>query len=567
MRTKKTMDYRFPHYTEDDLRALDPEALVWAYCLLQDRFEHLRDYDLPDLEEKYRISLVKRFGRSTEKSSSLTGHSQEKKPDGKATEQKSGESEQTDKVQKNHPVRHAGCADKVKKNLTVVDEQIELTPEELVKTFGEGVSYKDDPNFEKTYDVVCSLPVTHYIRRYHIHVYRGGGKIVTAVRHIGKMKAGSLMTPDILAEIVNDRCVLQLPMNRISQDFGRNGFPLTRQTMARWCIDIGFQYIGPLVCRMLDLLKAQRYLHADETFLTVARTSSGERKECRQWVFRTSSLLDAPQIIVFWFDETRSTDVLRELFGDAKSLVIICDAYVSYKTFAKEKEGDTIIANCYTHARRNFTDIIKAIPGFKTLSEEEQNEILSCRIVRMIDRIFKLERELKDLDAESRLAARQEKAMPIVNELFDFLHSLPDSDFDKSSKLYEAVNYMKNQEDGFRVFLQDGKVPVHNSSCEQAIIPFSLGRNNWKCIDSIDGAITLGYYYSLTETAKANGAVPLYYLKYLFERLPALFEASGGKPAPQSFDSLMPWTEDYRSYERQTIAELNKNLMQWKPAS
>ncbi len=99
---------------------------------------------------------------------------------------------------------------------------------------------------------------------------------------------------------------------------------------------------------------------------------------------------------------------------------------------------------------------------------------------------------------------------------------------------------MKNQEECFRAFLTDGRIPVHNSSCEQAIIPFSLGRNNWKCIDSIDGAITLGYYYSLTETAKANGAIPLYYLRYLFECLPELFRASGGKPAPESFDVFIP---------------------------
>ena len=79
MRTKKKMDYRFPHYTEDDLRTLDHEALVWAYCLLQDRFEHLRDYDLPNLEEKYRIRLVKQFGRSTEKSSALTRRQRRKR--------------------------------------------------------------------------------------------------------------------------------------------------------------------------------------------------------------------------------------------------------------------------------------------------------------------------------------------------------------------------------------------------------------------------------------------------------------------------------------------------------
>ena len=73
----------------------------------------------------------------------------------------------------------------------------------------------------------------------------------------------------------------------------------------------------------------------------------------------------------------------------------------------------------------------------------------------------------------------------------------------------------ENSRPSDRVFLKDGNVPVHNSSCEQAIIPFALGRNGWKSIDSIDGGITLGYYYSLTETAKANGAIPFYYLKFL----------------------------------------------------
>ena len=70
---------------------------------------------------------------------------------------------------------------------------------------------------------------------------------------------------------------------------------------------------------------------------------------------------------------------------------------------------------------------------------------------------------------------------------------------------------------------------------EQAIIPFALGRNGWKSIDSIDGGITLGYFYSLTETAKANGAIPYYYLKFLFERLPALFKENNDKPSPELF--------------------------------
>ena len=155
--------------------------------------------------------------------------------------------------------------------------------------------------------------------------------------------------------------------------------------------------------------------------------------------------------------------------------------------------GLIVISNCYTHARRNFTDIIKAIPGFKKLTEEEKEEVLSYQIVKIIGRIFEKERHFRNMDADERLKRRVAESKSIVDELFDKLRSIPDSSFDKSSKLYEAVNYMTRQEKNFRVILEDGNVPVHNSACEQAIIPFTIGRNGWKCIDSIDGGITLGF--------------------------------------------------------------------------
>ncbi len=376
------------------------------------------------------------------------------------------------------------------------------------------------------------------------------------------MKKGSLQTPDLLAEIVNDRCVLQLPMNRIEQELSRGGFLLTRQTMARWCIDFGTEYVAPMVLRMFDLIVDTGYVQADETPMIIGRTMDKRRVEARQWVFRTAAIMGGRQIIVFYFDETRSTAVLRDLFGSLKQrITMICDSYVSYKTFSKEMNGLIIIANCYTHARRNFTDIIKAIPGFKKMTEEEKKEILSYQIVGIIDGIFDNEREFKDMSAEIRQKHRMGKSEPIVDNLFDTLKAIPVSSFDKSSKLHEAVNYLLGQEENFRVFLKDGNVPVHNSSCEQAIIPFAIGRNNWKSIDSIDGGITLGYYYSLTETAKANGAIPFYYLKFLFERLPKLFRDTGGKPAPELFDDLMPWTEMYRAYEAAAIEASHRDLV------
>ena len=571
MAYKKTYRYEIPHYTEHDLYAMDKEAIVWAYCLIQDRFEHLRDCDLPDLLERFRILNARMFGRSSERSKILDGakennteasaESTKEDASGNEDRQEAGDGE-GEKGSNNHrhPVRSKGCASKVREKLPVIDEDIELTKDELSSIFGPGVCYIDDPHFEKTYDKVCTLPCTHYIVRYHIHVYRGGGQIVSAA-HVEKMKKGSIQSPELLAEIVNDRCVLQLPMNRIAQELSREGFNLTRQTMARWCIDFGTEHIAPMFYRMLDLIIDTGYVQADETPMIIGRTLDKRRQEARQWVFRTSAIMGGRQIIVFYFDETRSTNVLRELFGSLTDrITIICDSYISYKAFSDEMDGLITIANCYTHARRKFTDIIKAIPGFKKMTKDEKKQILAYRIVTMIDEIFSNERDFKDMDADERLDQRSDKSESVVNKLFDTLRSIPESSFDKSSKLYEAVNYLVTQEENFRVFLKDGNVPVHNSSCEQAIIPFALGRNGWKSIDSIDGGITLGYYYSLTETAKANGAIPLYYLKFLFERLPKLYKETNNKPLPEQFDDLMPWTDLYKNYEASEI-ESNRNVL------
>ena len=580
MTEKRKARYEMPHYTEHDLQAMDERSLVWAYCLLQDKFEHLRDCDYADLEERFHILNARMFGRSSEKSRILKGAgckepSQDsgtasddnaRQDGGTASDKNDGHGGETGgagggKKSERHPVRSKGCSRRVTEGLPVIDEDIEMTAEELEAVFGPGVRYIDDPNFEKTYDEVCTLPCTHYVVRYHIHVYRGGGRIVAA-GHVEKMKKGSLQTPGLLAEIINDRCVLQLPMNRIAQDLAREGFNLSRQTIARWGIDFGTEYVAPMVFRMFDLIVDTGYVQGDETHMVIGRTLDKRRLEARQWVFRTSSITEARQIIVFYFDETRSTDVLRELFGHlTKKITMICDSYISYKTFSKEMCGLIVISNCYTHARRNFTDIIKAIPGFKKLTEEEKEEVLSYQIVKIIDRIFEKERHFRNMDADERLKRRVAESKSIVDELFDKLRSIPDSSFDKSSKLYEAVNYMTKQEKNFRMFLEDGNVPVHNSACEQAIIPFAIGRNGWKCIDSIDGGITLGYFYSLTETAKANGAVPFYYLKFLFENLPKLFKENGNKPLPEQFDELMPWMERYKIYEASAIESSHKDLI------
>ena len=82
---QKKPGYEMPHYTEYDLYSMSRKSLVWAYCLLQNKFERLRDRDYEDLKERYRILNVRLFGRSSEQSSIRAG-----KPDRIKTRKRPG---------------------------------------------------------------------------------------------------------------------------------------------------------------------------------------------------------------------------------------------------------------------------------------------------------------------------------------------------------------------------------------------------------------------------------------------------------------------------------------------
>jgi len=55
---------------------------------------------------------------------------------------------------------------------------------------------------------------------------------------------------------------------------------------------------------------------------------------------------------------------------------------------------------------------------------------------------------------------------------------------------------------------------------ENDIRPFVVGRKNWLFAGSPDGARASATFFTLIQTAKANGLEPYAYLRYIFKKLP-----------------------------------------------
>lgn len=96
--------------------------------------------------------------------------------------------------------------------------------------------------------------------------------------------------------------------------------------------------------------------------------------------------------------------------------------------------------------------------------------------------------------------------------------------------------YAINAEVYLRLFLDNPLIPLDNNVAERSIRTFCVGKKNWQIAGSPRGAEASAFYYSLAETAKANGLKPR---AYLLDQILIHIDY-----APSTYmESIMPWSE------------------------
>ena len=184
---------------------------------------------------------------------------------------------------------------------------------------------------------------------------------------------------------------------------------------------------------------------------------------------------------------------------------------------------------CWAHLRREF---------FKAASGKCPAEGTGLRKgFDLVEALFMLEREFRDLSPETRFGERQRRSKPILDEFWQWCAS---GNRLKSDPCSKPIGYATGQKQALCAFLLDGRIPISNNDAENAIRPFVVGRKNWLFCNTTNGAQASASVYSIVETAKANGLNPYQYFKFLLERMP-----SANRNYSDGFlTSLMPWCDD-----------------------
>ena len=100
---------------------------------------------------------------------------------------------------------------------------------------------------------------------------------------------------------------------------------------------------------------------------------------------------------------------------------------------------------------------------------------------------------------------------------------------------------MENEE-GLKVYLEDGSVPMTNSLVERTIRSFAIGRGNWLFSESPRGARSCGVLYSIVESAKANGLVSYQYIRSVLEKQNGKLD----QLTNEILDQVMPWNGEVK---------------------
>lgn len=248
-------------------------------------------------------------------------------------------------------------------------------------------------------------------------------------------------------------------------------------------------------------------MHAEEiTMQVLDENDKKATSKSYMWLYATGTF--GPQIFLYEYQPSRSRKHPENFLKGFKGF-LQTDGYARYNGVP-----DVIQVGCLAHGWRGFTDVLKALPKDATTTKTTAEEGLE-----FFNKLFNIEKTLKDLNQEERYEKRLEQSEPVLGAFLSWLQIKEKQVLSKSA-LGKVIKYCLNQCTKLEAFMLDGRIEISNNRAERAIKSFVIGRKNFLFSKSAKGATTSAIVYSIIKTAKANKLNVYYYLNHLFEKLP-----------------------------------------------
>jgi transposase len=334
---------------------------------------------------------------------------------------------------------------------------------------------------------------------------------------------GGMPTEATVAHVLVSKYADHLPLYRQAQIYSRQGIDLDRSTLAGWVGKAAYE-LRPVFDALIADLKGSSKLFMDETRAPVLDPGRRKTKTGYFWALARDDrpwVGAAPPGVAFTYAPGRSgqyaDDILKGFSG-----ILQVDGYAGYNRLLKRADDNVALAYCWAHARRKLHEVAQS--GTAPIAEEGLKQIAA---------LYRIEKDIRGLTTEARLAARQDQSAPLIATFETWLtaHRVRVS---AKAPLGEALKYIAKYWDGLILFLTDGRIEMDNNAVERTIRPIALNRKNALFAGHDAGATNWGVIASLIETCKLNAVDPH---AYLTDTLTAIM--NGHKQS--QIEDLLPW--------------------------
>jgi transposase len=316
---------------------------------------------------------------------------------------------------------------------------------------------------------------------------------------------------NLLAMILFEKFGQHQPLNRQAERYAREGVPISLSTMAD-AVGASCAALDPQL-RLVEIhVMAAERLHGDDT--TVPVLAKGKTDTGRCWVYvrddRPFGGSDPPAAM-FYYSRNRKGEHPQAHLA-SYSGILQADAFDGYsKLYATARQPKPVKeAACWVHARRPFFAMADLEQSARLKAAGKQDVAISpiaVEIVRRVDALFAIERDINGQNAEHRRAVRQELSAPLAADLNAYMLAQR-ARLSRGHDLAKAMTYILKRWDAFTLFLADGRVCLSNNAAERALRGIALGRKSWLFCGSDRGGQRAAAMYSLIITCKLNDIDP-----------------------------------------------------------
>jgi transposase len=315
--------------------------------------------------------------------------------------------------------------------------------------------------------------------------------------------------PGLLAHMLVSKFCDSIPYYRQSQIYARDGVELDRSTLADWG-GAASTLVDPLLAALEDYVVAAHKLHADDTPIPVLAPGTGKTKSGRLWAYlrddRPAGSTDPPAVLFRYSPDRkgeRPGEHLKRFRGTLQA-----DAYAGFNGLYDRKDEPLIEAACWAHARRKYFEIYDS-----TASP------IAFEALERIGKLYKIEDEIRGKLPEERKVVRQERAAPLLKDLYDWLRATVRRERSKKSDICAAIGYTLSLWSALTRYAEDGSIEIDNNPVERQLRAVAIGRKNFLFAGSDAGGERAAAFYSLIGTAKLCGLDPEAYLRHVLTHI------------------------------------------------